>query len=602
MSVSRREFLKKSIVSTVAVSSVSSLTSNPWAKAFAGQGKQKTKPDNPCIGTSRDNPVDCLILGGGIAGITAAQALSLPGYGSAPKGKPIATIVLEGSGRIGGRISTVRNGLFGGPVEQGAVHLHLPERSVNRIFGGVLPVWKDLKNCKLTCEKVPRFWQGRVFFDGSYDDVVGLYHFKRAVHDVIDITGLKNNEELLNGLKKFESDFRKFIERNNIQQAEAFLMTALLHPTVWNTWPILQEVKSFKGNDISAENFLNDAKDFLGKKKYEGHGKDMASLALSGHLPGRLEELSIKGLQSDLLTEMLMEPDDYRVIEGFDELPRRMAAKLNEELRDSHQVVRLNQIVRKIKYNKDGVEVTVRDLSKFQDYSEAPIAVDRTYYGKTAICTFSVGLIKSGFLTFDPVLSEEKRKALDVIQMGGVSQMHIRFKEKFWHDEVPIVNYPGESRKAGRTYFIPYFNKKNVKPPILIAYLNGVDDIKMRDLSNEEALSRICDDLCKIFDKEKKCDLIKPDLVEGFHRKQWIDDPFALGGFSYLKYLPKSPVPVEKSRRIYAEPDGALFWAGEATVLKEKKLQLQPSSVPGAHYTGLVAAQKVREFLGGKLA
>ncbi|OOP55506.1 MAG: hypothetical protein AYP45_14295 [Candidatus Brocadia carolinensis] len=173
--------------------------------------------------------------------------------------------------------------------------------------------------------------------------------------------------------------------------------------------------------------------------------------------------------------------------------------------------------------------------------------------------------------------------------------MHIRFVEKFWPDEVFIINYPGKNREAGRTYFNQYFtDRKNKKPPVLIAYLNGVDDMKMRGLSDKEALGRICNDLRKVFSKD--CTYLKPDLVRGFHRKQWIDDPFALGGFSYLKYLRSSPVPVEEARQIYAAPDGSLFWAGEATVLK--KTLLQPSSVPGAHNTGLVAAQEVRKFLG----
>lgn len=552
MTISRRELLKRSVVGAAALSSVSSLTSNSWVKAFAGQENQNVKSDNPGIGTSRDNPVDCLILGAGIAGITAAQALSLPGVGSAPKGKPLTTMILEGSGRIGGRISTIRNGLFGGPVEQGAVHLHLPKLPIFRIFGGVLPVWKDLEECGLHYEMVPRFLQSRVFLE----------------------KGGKDSQN---------------------SGAVTYLEAVLKDPKNWKTVPLLNEVKYYNNDDddISAQGFIE-------KKEYEDDAKDMANLALSGHLPGSLDELSVRGLQSDLLPDMLLEWFDYRILEGFDELPGRMAAKISEKSEGSHQVIRLNQIVRNIKYRKDGVEVTVQDLNNFHGYSEVPAVANKnasykTYYGKTAICTFSVGLIKSGFVAFDPGLSEEKRKALKVIQMGGVSQMHIRFVEKFWPDEVFIINYPGKNREAGRTYFNQYFtDRKNKKPPVLIAYLNGVDDMKMRGLSDKEALGRICNDLRKVFSKD--CNYLKPDLVRGFHRKQWIDDPFALGGFSYLKYLRSSPVPVEEARQIYAAPDGALFWAGEATVLK--KTLLQPSSVPGAHNTGLVAAQEVRKFLG----
>lgn len=329
MTISRRELLKRSVVGAAALSSVSSLTSNSWVKAFAGQENQNVKSDNPGIGTSQDNPVDCLILGAGIAGITAAQALSLPGVGSAPTGKPLTTVVLEGSGRVGGRISTIRTGLFGGPVEQGAVHLHLPKLPIFRIFGGVLPVWKDLEECGLHYEMVPRFLQSRVFLE----------------------KGGKDSQN---------------------SGAVTYLEAVLKDPKNWKTVPLLNEVKYYNNDDddISAQGFIE-------KKEYEDDAKDMANLALSGHLPGSLDELSVRGLQSDLLPDMLLEWFDYRILEGFDELPGRMAAKISEKSEGSHQVIRLNQIVRNIKYRKDGVEVTVQDLNNFHGYSEVPAVANK---------------------------------------------------------------------------------------------------------------------------------------------------------------------------------------------------------------------------------
>src|SRR5438132_10556150 len=63
-----------------------------------------------------EKPIDCLVLGAGMAGISAASHLRL-------SAKNLSVVVLEGADRIGGRIHTVRD-VFDGPIEAGAEYIH----------------------------------------------------------------------------------------------------------------------------------------------------------------------------------------------------------------------------------------------------------------------------------------------------------------------------------------------------------------------------------------------------------------------------------------------------------------------------------------------
>ena len=78
-------------------------------------------------------------------------------------------------------------------------------------------------------------------------------------------------------------------------------------------------------------------------------------------------------------------------------------------------------------------------------------------------------------------------------------------------------------------------------------------------------------------------------------RKQWMDDPFAHGGNSYLAVgAPSSTVSVQTARKILASAAQTrpVFWAGEATETAQ-----QPASVHGAHMSGLRAAFEIGTYL-----
>jgi monoamine oxidase len=74
--------------------------------------------------------IDGLVLGAGVAGVTAARALSATG---------LAVVVIEGRDRIGGRVHTIRD-FCGRPVEAGAEFIH----------GVHAATWPEVRNANLS--------------------------------------------------------------------------------------------------------------------------------------------------------------------------------------------------------------------------------------------------------------------------------------------------------------------------------------------------------------------------------------------------------------------------------------------------------------------
>jgi phytoene dehydrogenase-like protein len=98
--------------------------------------------------------VDVLVLGAGVAGLTAARDLSASG---------LRVTLLEARGRVGGRILTVRDPLSPVPVELGAEFLH----------GETAQVADLLRGASLAADELPdRHVESR---DGAFTPIEGFW-------------------------------------------------------------------------------------------------------------------------------------------------------------------------------------------------------------------------------------------------------------------------------------------------------------------------------------------------------------------------------------------------------------------------------------------
>ena len=472
--ISRRGLLKSGALTTAGLLV-------PWARAV-----------------SADRPIDCLVLGAGIAGLAAADRLRRAGK---------TVLVLEGSKRIGGRILTDRSTL-GTAVELGAQYIHRPESSG-------LPIWEDVNRHRLSTQSVAR------------QDLGVVYHRSWGAP------------------KSF---------------TDAAVSAGLIDIAT-----LFQNMDGYTGPDCTLQAWLGQYSDPV--------VRDMVSLALGVEMPGSEKVLSIYGLQSDRLSEMEQEPVEFAIEGGYDRLIEHMAKPLD---------IRLEQMVEHVQYDAKGVTVRVKGGAEFK--------------ARTAVFTFALGMLKSGRIQFSPALPAYKTKALRFVHAGHESKVSIRFRRRFWPENVPLITRCDQNRRVGRVYFEEGFAAPGA-PPVINALISGDDGARVRKLSEEDLLGRICRDLNDIYPVRGGVLSLVARHGDGrpmMARKQWMDDPYSLGGTTYVSVDPSGRFDVRQARTYLASSykTAPLFWAGESTTVGT-----QPSSVHGAHWTGVRASIEVLNLL-----
>ncbi len=470
---------------------------------------------------------DCIVLGAGMSGVTAAREIIEASahnlyISEGQKGKRIPRVlVLEAANYIGGRVKTNYEFSEGRAVEMGAEYIHRAENSV--------PLWTEVKNFGFLADKVPKLGGG-FLYDVNLEG--GLQSMNSAVINL----GLDVTSGILNG------------------------------------------VLSYKGKDINPKMWLEQY-----GKDYSAVARDFAEMMLLGHLPGNLDNLSVRGFGIDNYIDQLNEPLDFSLEVGNTQIIKGIAAKIAE------QNIRLNTPIAEIIIGADQ-QVTI--VTQAGEKLKA----------KTAVCTFSAGVLKSGKVKFKAE-STEVGKALDLkmlalerIGMGPISKFTLEFTEQFWPKTMSMVHNISHDRQGGRTYFNMFQEIKNA-PPSITAFFVGPDAAKMHPLSDNEAIERILHDLKLMYPAAAPTMALrtgadgKPRLL----RQEWQKEPFVLGGYTFLQYKDSHPIELNQARRILADTSTApLFWAGEAT-----SFNTQPSSMHGAHNSGLRVASEVRNYLNG---
>lgn len=468
---------------------------------------------------SKVEKCDCLVIGAGMAGITAAKDLTFPQYAN----RGFKTIVLEASHRIGGRILSIPDSRFGGPMEMGAEYLHRKPGSV--------ALWNEIDRYKPRMLKVPRMRKGLMYYDG------------------------------------WEGNLRK-------QYQLAF---------EWNLWDLAtfnRKINKYSGPDISAKQWID-------QQNYEKIGRNMLDLYFTGHVPGHLDEISVKGFGSDRISEQNMEANEYGFVDGYSNFVEQLARGTNQH-RGKELDIRFGAVVNYIKYSHNGVEVRTKD--------------GRIFFAKAVILTASIGMIKSGDIVFDPPLPRDKQDSLRCLGMGDEAKIALKFTRRFWPEDAVFLNRIDSHHEMARTYFIP-FARDEGRNVVLTALFAGAEADKIRTMKDMDVIKALCRDFDRMFPHAAPTyDLLAKSGPDNhvYLRWQWSDDPYAKGADSFLRVGAERSVPVTKARKTLAHPASTpgLFWAGEATVSSE---YTQPCSSHGAHFSGARAALEVGQYLKLKM-
>ncbi|MGZ3790642.1 MAG: flavin monoamine oxidase family protein, partial [Bacteriovorax sp.] len=497
---SRRDFLVKTLAGATALVA---------RRAFSSDKKDLESSSNNEGQRRQENTHDCIVIGAGFSGLTAAKDLSFP-----LQGKGHRTIILEASHRIGGRILTVKDPRFAGPVELGGTYLHVKPKS--------FPIGDDLETYGVNIKKIRRMLKGVLYDKGWEGHLRKEYEMVREW----DIRDLMN--------------FSKKIDK-------------------------------YDGPDMSARQWLD-------KMQYPSLGRRLVDLYLTGHVPGSLDTLSIRGFGADKYSDVEMGWNEYKFVDGYghflEQLTKGRGAHLGKTLD-----IRFGQVVQHIKYNKQGVEVTTR--------------AGEVYRGKSVILAVSLGMLKSGRISFDPPLPPEKLDALSCMEMGDEAKVFLKFKKRFWPKDVAFLNRIDKDHEMCRTYHAPFYDSDEGNK-VLAALFSGAEADRIIHMSDKDVIKGLCRDFDKMFpDAAPTYGLLEGgDSDPTYLRYQWGLDEFAMGADSFLKIGGEKSVEIKVARKTLTNPKTTpgLFWAGEVT-------SINPGCTHGAHYSGVRAASEVDSYL-----
>ena len=224
---------------------------------------------------------DCIIIGAGPAGLTAARQLSQMSV----KGKPLKILVLEGSNRIGGRMFTDRSLVddFGSPVEQGAEYIH--------VAPGIAPIWDDVHRYQLEIKSYPKLLKGYLY----------------------------------------NSEFLAPVPHSPLYSV------GHLNFKILRSYRIFKDILNFDGSDISGAMFMK-------RMGYNGFTAESAETLLTGHLGAPLERVSMKGFQQDHLIAQLKGSHEYYVLGGYDSILRGMVKEISSpKILLNHSVTKIRE-------------------------------------------------------------------------------------------------------------------------------------------------------------------------------------------------------------------------------------------------------------------
>lgn len=254
---------------------------------------------------------------------------------------------------------------------------------------------------------------------------------------------------------------------------------------------------------------------------------------------------------------------EFRPAGGYAPLLRTLRGAID----DAHVRVMLDTAVGAVRRDANGVTIEARSA----------FGKPLTIRARAAVVTFSVGVLQSGAVAFDPPLPASTRAALDGLVMGPVIKLALRFRSAWWERVADGRYRDGAFFHRAEGAFPTYWTLLPQRAPVLIAWAGGPNADALADVEEAQRVARALDGLRTLFGDE-----IDPaDELEAAFAHDWQRDPYARGAYSYVA------VGGTEARAALAAPvDGRLFFAGEAV-----STDGEAGTVAGALETGERAAR-----------
>ncbi|KKK20750.1 hypothetical protein AOCH_006762 [Aspergillus ochraceoroseus] len=447
----------------VAVSILSCLlVTGAFVRLCAGYVAQTILNDHQCTKTT------VAILGGGMAGITAAQALT--------NASITDFIILEYRDTLGGR---VWHSDFGKDEEGDP---YLVEFGANWIQGlgsdtAENPIWRLAQKYNLR-NTYSNYSSIRTYNETGYTDYSNLLDtYAAARKRASEHAGQILNQNLQDMTARSGLALAGWRPRKDNMAAQA---------VEWWNW-------GMNRNAVEEEE---------GPLHWEvAYTPETSSLVFG--VAGENLTFNQFGGQNNLV----LDPRGYSaIIQGEAESFRPHAS------RDDARI-RLRTEVTTIEYSDDGVLVHNRDGS----------CVSAAY----AICTFSLGVLQNDVVQFHPELPEWKQTAIEKFNMGTYTKIFMQFEQAFWPPDTQFFLYASPTTRG----YYPVFQSLSTAgflPGSNIIFVTVVDSQAYRVERQPDAQTKreVLEVLRQMFPDKKI-----PEPV-AFAYPRWSTEPWAFGSYS----------------------------------------------------------------------
>lgn len=478
-------------------------------------------PDAPI--TTSPSPRRVLVLGAGLAGLSAALRLSKGGH---------EVVVLEARNRPGGRVETLRGSFPGGRyVEAGACFIssfHVQVVHYAKRFG-------------LTLTPMPSHPPGDIMYDLSGTRVIGLnapasswpVELSAAEQAAMNANGA--GVLGLYGLYLFpvlpevqrEANFTtvpKRLAQYDQMTFAAFLRQAgasegairILAPGFFSLW----------GDGVEAVSALTVLRD-LALNVVPPHFK-LSSLAAPPP--------AASSSASDSTDEAAGGPQVFGIAGGNDALPKAFATRLGTR-------IRYERVVTRIEPGPDAVSVVC----------QTPTGVER-HTADCLVCTIPFPVLRD--IEVDPPFSPEKREAIANLRTASVCRVYIPVAQRNWTPTPPFEGQTSLPASSGNTD-LPCMWLHDATPlqagpaGVIETYMAGAQARALSAMSEAERQQFAAGYITQVFPG------IGP-VAPGGTSKDWTSDPYARGGYCWF-------TPGEMTRYMpwLQRPEGRVFFAGD---------------------------------------
>lgn len=234
-----------------------------------------------------------------------------------------------------------------------------------------------------------------------------------------------------------------------------------------------------------------------------------------------------------------------------------------------------------------GIPILYKTPARLIQYCSKGVRVHTgagVFEADAAIVTVPLGVLKRpDQLRFQPPLPSRKQAAIQRLGFGCLNKVMLLFPHCFWGDRDMFGHVNSDTSQRGR-YFLFYAYHGISGGAVLAALVAGDAAIALEQLPHDDAVADVMGLLRSIFTPQG---VAVPEPLQAVVTR-WGSDPMAYGSYSSVAVGSANPADYEVMAHSVG---GRLFFAGEATSTR------YPATMHGAFATGIREAANVMAML-----